>query len=390
MYSLLLGVIYLAFISLGLPDAMLGAAWPSMQVQFGVPVSYMGIVATLISACTVLSSLLSDRINRWLGTARVTVVSTGLTALALLGFGFAREFWQILLLAIPYGLGAGSIDAALNNYVAIHYESRHMSWLHCMWGLGAATGPVIMGWTLAGGLGWNGGYFSVALIQILLTLVLLLVEPLWQTKPGQDPNKPSEKGMSPAQVGRIPGAWELMVTFFCYCGLEQTAGQWASSYFVLKECLGLEEAAGYAGLFYLGLTLGRALSGFVTLRLNDGQMIRLGQAVIGLGIAVMLLPLEKFAAMAGLTLIGLGCAPIYPCIIHSTPGYFGADRSQAVIGVLMASAYVGNCLLPPLFGFLADLLGAWLLPVYLLGILTLMTLMHRRMLGICGENPGKN
>lgn len=382
MFSLLLPIIYLSFISLGLPDALLGAAWPAVHVQFSVPVSYMGMVGIIMSACTVISSLMADRLNRRFGTGMVTAVSTAVTALALYGFGVSTSFWHLMILAVPYGLGAGSIDAALNNYVALHYESRHMSWLHCMWGIGASAGPFIMGAVLTGGQNWSAGYLLIAVIQTVLTAVLFLALPMWKKSAAEAAGEQG-KALTLKEVVSIPGAKEVMIAFFCYCGLELTAGQWASSYFVLKDGLSPEEAAGYASLFYIGITAGRAVSGFITMKLSDTQMIRLGQGIIGLGIVLMLLPFGKYATIAGLLCIGLGCAPIYPCIIHSTPDHFGAERSQALIGVQMASAYVGNCTLAPLFGVIAGSVGVWLLPVYLLVILALMFVMHERLGKIC-------
>jgi fucose permease len=377
MIGLLLGIIYLSFISLGLPDALLGAAWPTMYPQFGVPVSYMGIVALLISMGTVVSSLMADRLINRFGTGKVTAFSVATTAVALLGFFLSDRYWMLLVWAIPYGLGAGSVDAALNNYVAVHYASRHMSWLHCMWGVGAATGPYIMGFALTAGQGWNMGYLYIAVLQIVLTAVLLISLPMWKrTAAGEETR---QKSLSIPEILRISGTKEIMIAFFCYCALEQTAGQWASSYFVMKDSLSAEEAASLASLFYIGITVGRALSGFVTMKLNDTQMIRLGQGILGVGIAIMLLPLGKVATMTGLLLAGFGCAPIYPCVIHSTPDHFGAERSQAIIGVQMASAYVGNCVMPPLFGMIAGWLGAGVLPVYLGGILLLMVGMHERL-----------
>lgn len=381
MFSFLLPVIYLSFIGLGLPDAVLGAAWPVVHMEFGVPVSYMGLVGGIISGTTVLSSLMADRINRRFGTGLVTAVSTAMTAVALAGFGMCTSFWQLLVLAIPYGLGAGSIDAALNNYVAIHYESRHMSWLHCMWGIGASTGPFIMGGVLTAGLDWSMGYLLIAAIQALLTVILVFTLPAWKKTAAVEEEQ--GEALPLGAVVRIPGAREVMIAFFCYCGLELTAGAWASSYFVLKDGLSPEEAAGYASLFYIGITAGRAISGFVTMKLNDTQMIRLGQGIIGLGIVLMLLPFGKYATIVGLLCIGLGCAPIYPCIIHSTPAHFGKERSQAMIGVQMASAYVGNCTVTPFFGFLAGSIGVWLFPFYLLMILVLMVVMHERLTRIC-------
>ena len=385
MVRLLLPIIYLSFISLGLPDALLGAAWPMIHIQFEVPVSWMSLISLTICGCTVWSSLMADRINRRYGTGMVTAVSTAITAAALLGFGLSTSFWQLLILAVPYGLGAGSIDAALNNYVAIHYESRHMSWLHCMWGIGTSTGPFLMGALLSAGQSWNGGYLWIALVQGMLTLVLFMSLSVWKKEGGGESLE--EKPLSLKEIVAIPGAREVMAAFFCYCGLELTAGQWASTYFVMKDGLSPEEAAGYAGIFYIGITAGRAISGFMTMKLDDSQMISLGQGIMAAGIGAMLLPFGKYATMAGLLLVGLECAPIYPCVIHSTPAHFGADRSQALIGVEMASAYAGNCILAPIFGVVAEGVGVWLLPGYLLGILGVMWWMQERLNRICPVKP---
>jgi fucose permease len=380
MVSLLLAIIYLAFISLGLPDALLGAAWPIMQEQFRVPVSYAGIIALIISCGTVVSSLQSDRLTRWLGPGKVTAISVGMTAVALLGFSLSGEFWMLCLWAIPYGLGAGSVDASLNNYVALHYASRHMSWLHCMWGVGASIGPYIMGHVLSGGMAWNSGYQVISLLQLILTAVLLLSLPLWKKHPTADTESgKSGKALSLREIFAIPGAKEILIAFFCYCAMEQTAALWASSYLVLKDGMDPERAAGLASLFYLGITAGRVVSGFLTYKMNDTSMIRLGQAIVVLGIAVMLLPLGYGATMTGLLLIGLGCAPIYPCVIHSTPEHFGPENSQALIGVQMASAYIGVCVAPPAFGLIANHISAALLPLYLAVITGLMILMCEQM-----------
>ncbi len=380
MASALLAIIYLAFISLGLPDSLLGAAWPSMYGAFSVPVSYAGGISMIIACGTIVSSLQSDRLNRLLGTGRITALSVAATAAGLFGFSISRSYWALCLWAIPYGLGAGSVDAALNNYVALHYESRHMSWLHCFWGLGASVGPSIMGYALSAGLGWSAGYRIIALLQATLTAVLVLSLPLWKQGRGAGPEEAPGKPLGLGQVVRIPGAKEVMLTFFCYCAVEQTTGLWASSYLALHWGVDAETAAGFAGLFYIGITVGRALGGFATMKLSDTQMVRLGQGGILAGILLLLLPLGQTAALLGLILIGLGCAPIYPSIIHSTPAHFGPERSQALIGVQMASAYVGTCLMPPLFGLLAELTDVALFPVYLLLILLLMALMHQRLL----------
>ena len=381
MLHLLLAIIYLSFISLGLPDALLGSAWPTMYPEFGVPVSYMGAISRIISLGTIVSSLQSDRLTRKLGTGKVTAFSVACTAIALLGFSFAHSFWELCLWAIPYGLGAGSVDASLNNYVALHYKSRHMSWLHCMWGIGATEGPYIMGYALTGGAGWNGGFRYVAFLQMALTVILFISLPLWKGQYIRVERKGAKPGkaLSLREIFQIPGAKEIMLCFFCYCGIEQTAGLWASSFLTLQKGISADTTASLASMFYLGITLGRAVCGFITFKLNDTQMIRLGQGIIAVGVLALLLPGPNFVAMAGLILIGLGCAPIYPCIIHSTPAHFGEEKSQAVIGVQMACAYVGSLLLPPLFGLIANHISAAWLPGYLLVILVLMICMHEKL-----------
>lgn len=379
MVHLLLAIIYLAFISLGLPDALLGAAWPSMYPQFDVPVSYAGIISMIIALGTVVSSLQSDRLTKKLGTGKVTALSVLMTAMALFGFATSHSFGMLCLWAIPYGLGAGSVDASLNNYVALHYESRHMSWLHCMWGIGASAGPYIMGYALTEGWGWNSGYHIIAVLQIVLTAILLCSLPLWKQRPAevlQDGKVQNVKALSIREVLQLAGAREILVCFFCYCALEQTTGLWASSYLTLHKGVSADTAASFASMFYLGITVGRALSGFLTMKLNDVQMIRLGEVIIGIGVLVMLLPFGQRLSLTGLILIGLGCAPVYPCVIHSTPAHFGADKSQAIIGIQMACAYVGTCLMPPVFGLIANHITVALLPVYLLIILVLMVIMH--------------
>lgn len=378
MFHLLLAIIYLAFISLGLPDALLGSAWPTMYTEFGVPVSYAGIISMIIALGTIISSLQSDRLTRRFGTGKVTAVSVGITAAALLGFSFTHSFWLLCLWAVPYGLGAGSVDASLNNYVALHYKSRHMSWLHCMWGVGATAGPYIMGFALSSGQKWNSGYLYIAVLQIILTGILVFSLPLWKGRSagGETDSVAEGKALSLGEIIRIPGAREIMLCFFCYCALEQTSGLWASSYLTLFKSIPAETAARFAGLFYIGITVGRALSGFLTMKLNDVQMIRLGQGIIAAGILTLFLPGPAFLSLAGLILIGLGCAPVYPCIIHSTPARFGADKSQAVIGVQMASAYIGTCIMPPIFGLIASHISVGLFPLYLLLILIIMFIMH--------------
>lgn len=404
MVTLLLAIIYLAFISLGLPDSLLGSAWPSMYGELQVPISYAGVISVVIALGTVVASLLSDRLTKRVGAGVVTAVSVAMTALALFGFSTSHSFLMLCLWSIPYGLGAGSVDAALNNYVALHYASRHMSWLHCMWGVGTMIGPYIMGHALTSGQGWNMGYRSISVLQLGLTVILVMSLPLWkkrkmtneetdgqqsstvceagQKESGQsiEKKKGAEKALSLKQILAIRGAKEVLITFFCYCALEQTTILWASSYMVLQCGISAERAASLASLFFTGITVGRAINGFLTMRLSDTFLIRMGQGIILAGIIVMLLPFGVNVTFCGLILIGLGCAPIYPCIIHSTPVYFGADKSQAIIGVQMASAYIGTCLVPYLFGLVVKYISAGLLPAYLFAFLVLMAVMHESLI----------
>ena len=380
MASLLLPVIYLAFISLGLPDALLGSAWPSMYTELGASLSWAGIVSMIISVGTIVSALCSERLNLRLGTGGVTFLSVLLTAVALLGFSLSTSFWQLCLWAVPYGLGAGSVYAALNNYVALHYESRHMSWLHCMWGVGASIGPVIMGRALAGGT-WQGGYRTIALLQFALTAVLLLSLRLWK-RPQANVEGADFKPHPIPELLRRPGVPQVLLCFFCYSALEATAGMWAASYCTLVRGIDAETAARWASLFYVGITIGRGVCGFLTMKISDQNMIRLGQALIAAGVVLILAPLGQWTLFAGLITVGLGCAPIYPSIIHETPVNFGRDVSMSMTGLQMATAYVGSCLMPPLFGLLAQYVTPTLYPWFLAVILALMFVMaeslHRR------------
>lgn len=398
MYSLLLAVIYLAFISLGLPDALLGSGWPTMYTQLQVPFSYAGIISMIISAGTIVSSFFSDRLTRKFGAGLVTAVSVLLTAGALFGFSVSDSFYLLCIMAIPYGLGAGAVDAALNNYVALHYSSRHMSWLHCFWGVGAAASPYIMGFCLGKGLGWSRGYFSVSMIQIVITAILFISLPLWKSRTDEkeggiepkcaeaeqiqkDQTKAaSSKALSLQEILRIKGAPYILITFFAYSAMESTTGLWASSYLVQYLLMEPEKAAKFASFFYLGITVGRFLCGFVADRMGDKALIRLGGGIAGAGILLVLIPFPVTTpALLGLVIIGFGCAPVYPAIIHSTPFYFGKENSQALIGIQMACAYVGSTFMPPLFGTLAARIGIWLYPVFLLVFEVLMVLTSEKL-----------
>ena len=382
MVSLLLAIIYLSFISLGLPDGILGSAWPVMYPQFSVPVSYMGIVTMIVAAGTIVSSLLSDRLTKALGVGMVTAVSVAMTAGSLFLFSVTDSFMLICIWAIPYGLGAGSVDAALNNYVALHFKSRHMSWLHCFWGIGASLGPYIMGYTLSIGQSWAVGYRKISALQVVLTVILILGLPLWKKafSPKADTSATCRGKQRPIplrEVVSIPGAKSIMLTFLCYCAVEITAGSWAASYMVMVKGIDEATAAGFASLFYIGITVGRFFNGFVSMKLSDHQMVRAGQVIASIGIAVMLIPTDtRWVSLVAFLLVGLGCAPIYPSLIHCTPKLFGADVSQALIGVQMASAYVGTSLMPPLFGWLSTRLTLRAFPAYLMLLLAVMTASH--------------
>lgn len=333
MTNLLLGLIYLAFISLGLPDALLGAAWPSIYPAFGVPVSWMGAVSMIIALGTVVSSLQSDRLTRALGPGRVTAISVGMTAAALLGFSLSGSFWQLCLWAVPYGLAAGCIDSAINNFVALHYRSRHMSWLHCFWGVGTVLSPCIMSWALRRS-GWQLGYRAVALLQLGIGAVLVLTLPVWNACRATEESARAGSVLGVRGALKIKGAPTLFAGFFAYCGAEGTSMLWASSYLAGARGFSAQRAAAFAAMLYVGITAGRFISGFIADRLGDRGMIRLGAVVAAAGLAVLALPGGgETMALAGLGLFGLGCAPVYPAIIHATPQNFGAERSQGLIGV---------------------------------------------------------
>ena len=367
MFSILLAIIYASFISLGLPDSILGSAWPSMYGLLGVSVSYAGILSMIIAGGTVISSLFSANLIRKIGTGRVTAISVGMTAAALLGFSISNSFIALCLWAIPYGLGAGSVDAALNNFVAVNYESKHMSWLHCFWGIGASLGPYIMGLCLTAGGTWHDGYRTISVIQIVLTVILIFSMPLWKKKQfAQTESFKTDKNLRIKDLIRIRGAKAALLAFFSYCALEITTGMWASSYMVLGKGMSVETAAKWASLFYLGITAGRFISGFVTVKLGDQKMVTLGQILIVIGVISLLLPFGNGAALMGFILIGLGCAPIYPSLLHETPDNFGAELSQSIMGMQMACSYIGAALTPSLFGIIADFVSIKLYPLFLM------------------------
>ncbi len=373
MYLFLLALIYLAFISLGLPDSLLGSAWPLMHLEMGVPISYMGIITMLISGGTIVSSLMSDRLTRKFGTKILTVASVFLTVIALFGFSFANNFSMLIVFAIPYGIGAGAIDAALNNYVALHYKAKHMSWLHCFWGVGTIVSPFVMGYALTSST-WNNGYRIVGFMQLVIGIILLLTLSVW--KVNEDVVSTISEDVGLFKALRIKGVPFLLLGFLAYCAAETTTMQWASTYFVEVKGISIERAASFASLFYIGITAGRFISGFITDKLGDRKMILLGSSVLIVGILTLAIPSSSYKlAFASFIIIGLGCAPIYPCIIHSTPYNFGAKNSGAIIGIQMASAYLGATFMPPIFGVLGNASTFAIMPLYLLVFVLLMLVM---------------
>lgn len=373
----LLIIIYVSFISLGLPDSILGSVWPSMYRGLSVPMSYAGILFMLTAGGTIVSSIFSDRLIKRFGTGKVTAVSVLMTAFALLGFSFSNTFWELCIYTVPLGLGAGSVDTALNNYVANHYKARHMNWLHCFWGIGATTGPIIMSMCLLRFNSWKSGYFTIGIFQCLLAVFLLVSLPLWKSAADSRISASSARGktLTLVELLSLPGAKHVLLSFFCYCAIEATAGLWGSSYLVMVRHIEPEIAARWIALFYLGITLGRFLSGLLTFRLSNRQMVRIGELLLAAGVIMILLPLGNGTLMAGFFLLGAGCAPIYPSLLHDTPTNFGREHSQSIMGMQMACAYVGSTVMPPLFGMLASIGGYALFPIYI-GVLTLlMTIM---------------
>ena len=381
MFHLLLALIYVCFISLGLPDSLLGSAWPILHEAISVPMSYAGIISMVIMLGTIVSSFLSDRLVRLLGAGKVTATSVAMTAVALFGFSISDQFYILLLWAVPYGLGAGAVDAVLNNYVALHYKAQHMSWLHCFWGIGASISPYIMSFALIRLESWSMGYLIVSVIQIALSVFIFLSLPLWKRCADEESNTglQASKPLKLREIVSLPGAVPCLFTFFGYCGLELTTSLWASSYLVQNRGISPETASGFASLFYIGITAGRAVNGFLAMKLSDRFLIRMGLGIITSGILMCFIPFHSAFALIGFMLIGLGCAPVYPCIIHMTPDVFGRDKSQAMIGVQMAFAYFGFCITPPLFGFIVERLSISLLPLYLLVQLIIMAVTHEVM-----------
>lgn len=387
MYMLLLAVIYLAFISLGLPDSLVGSGWPVMHVDLGVPTSFAGIVTVVIAIGTIVSSLLSERLTRRFGAGLVTAVSVAMTAVALLGFSVSTQFWMLLVWTLPYGLGAGAVDAALNNYVALHYSARHMNWLHSFWGVGASISPFVMSYALTLGGDWPAAYRTIGILQIVLAAALVASLPMWRKvsamssrdSDGAACDEVAPGGHVPLTTAvRIPGVPFILLAFFAYCAVEQTAMLWGATFFVADRGFDPSSAASFGALFVLGLTAGRFLSGFSADGVGDRMLIRGGLVLAAVGAVFVAVPIAV-VSFAGFVIAGVGAAPVYPAIIHSTPTNFGRENSQAIVGIQMAAAYTGTTVMPPLFGVLAGWTGLGLLPYYLFVLAILGLVMTERL-----------
>ena len=393
MGSLLLALIYVCFISLGLPDSLLGSAWPVLHNEMSIPMSFAGIISTVIFLGTIVSSFFSDKLLHKFGAGKVTAVSVAMTAFGLFGFFISRNFGMLILFSIPYGLGAGGVDAILNNYVALHYRPQHMSWLHCMWGVGASISPYIMSFSLVRLDSWSYGYLIVSVIQTVLSMIIFASLPLWKNstlKSSADSEQAESRALSFKEIFSIKGAIACFAMFFCYCAMELTTSLWASSYLVRKWSLSAEDAAGYASMFYIGITVGRLINGFFAMKLKDKILIRAGAVIVAIGIALMLIPISSIFALIAFAVIGLGCAPIYPCIIHMTPSVFGKDNSQAMIGVQMAFAYTGFLTMPALFGIVAEKISISLLPIFIAAYLVLIFIMHELVIRQTSNNSNND
>ena len=378
MYALLIAVIYLIFISLGLPDSLLGSGWPTMQVAFGVPSSYAGYVSMSISFMTIISALLSPRMIRRFHTKWIVIVSIFLTVMGLIGFSISTSYWMLFLFVIPYGLGAGAIDASVNHYVANNYSGSIMNFLHCFYGVGAVISPNIMALALSKAR-WNEGYRWTAYIQLAILLVCIISLPLW--KRNDDEAEGSEEaGAGIREAIKVPGVILTLIAFFAYCSGEATCFLWTSSYFAgTKEGLTDGMIASFGSLIFGGLMLGRLISGFVSNRLGDRLLIRIGITVEFVGILMVMLPISNFAlAAVGFVIIGTGMGPVYPAIQHMAPENFGKKYSAAVIGLQMASAYVGSTFMPMVFGNLQQHIGIGIMPFYLLIFAVLNIVMLER------------
>ncbi|MBS4217537.1 MFS transporter [Bacillus sp. FJAT-49711] len=397
MATFFLILIYLAFISLGLPDSLLGVAWPAMQPELGARLDTAGLLFMVIAGGTIISSLASGIVIGKLGTGKVTFISVLMTAAALLGFSYAPTLIWLVIFAIPLGLGAGSVDAALNNYVATHYKAHHMSWLHCFWGVGATLGPIIMAQFITGQNAWRSGYFAIAGIQFALVIILFFSLPLWNKVGNQskndlneeldNSNANAEENTKNTKPLKIRGVKLALIAFLFYCGAESTMGLWGSSFLVNVKDLPVETAARWVSLYYGGITVGRLITGFITLKVNNKTLIRAGQVIALVGALCLILPLASGFSLVGFILVGLGLAPIFPSMLHETPARFGKEHSQTIMGYQMAVAYTGATFLPPLFGFIASQFTIKLLPLFIVIYALAMLLGSEKLNNLLRKDP---
>ncbi len=371
MVTLLLIIIYIAFISLGLPDSMLGAAWPAIRADLSLPMAGAGLISMIVSGGTIVSSMFSGKVINRLGTAKVVVISVFMTAMALFGFALSKNYVWLCIMGLPLGLGGGSIDAALNNFVALHYSARQMSWLHCFWGLGATVGPIIMSACIFKYGLWQKGYLTVAIIQSCLVIILLFSFPLWKTFRDNE-DKDAEIQNNNQNVFKLPGITPALLSFFFYCAVEATAGLWGASYLVNIKGVSADVAAGWVSIYYFGITIGRLINGFVTSKLSNTALIRGGQIIIGLGTLLLLIFNQIYIGLIGLIFLGIGCAPIFPSMLHETPARFGKKNSSRLMGLQMAFAYMGTTFVPPILGLLSGVTGIQIYPLFILVLLILM------------------
>lgn len=363
MATYLLFVIYLAFISLGLPDSLLGAAWPVMKSDYGAPLETAGLLSMMIAAGTIISSLASGKVLKRFGTGKVTMVSVLMTAGALLGFHFSPSIVWLIICTIPLGLGAGAVDSGLNDFVASNYKAHHMSWLHCFWGVGATLGPIIMAQFISEENSWRNGYFVISVIQFTLVIVLFFTLPLWNrvtknsritlnhTTEDSKADVIHAKDVKPLQISGVKLA---LATFFFYCGVEAMIGLWGSSFLVDVKGVSAATAAGWVSFYYAGITIGRCITGFITFKTTNRTLIRAGQIIALSGAIILILPLHSTFSLVGFIIVGIGLAPIFPCMLHETPTRFGKNHSQTIMGYQMAVAYTGTTFVPPLLGFIAS------------------------------------
>jgi fucose permease len=393
MATFFLVIIYLAFISLGLPDSLLGVSWALMQPEFGAPLETAGLLFMTIAGGTIISSFVSGAVLNRFGTGIVTFVSVLMTACALLGFQFAPSLFWLFICAIPLGLGAGAVDTGINNYVASHYKAHHMSWLHCFWGVGATLGPVIMAQYISGQHSWRSGYLAIAGLQFVLVVILFFTLPLWSKVAGnnnvnktQEPKNTNRADVVKQKPLQIRGVKLALLSFLFYCGAEATMGLWGSSFLVNVKDLSVEAAAKWVSLYYAGITIGRFITGFITLKIDNRTLIRMGQIIALVGAALLFLPLPSAFSLVGFIMVGLGLAPIFPCMLHETPTRFGQEHSQTIMGYQMAIAYTGSTFLPPLLGFVAAHSTIGIFPFVIVSFIAIMFIGSERLNSIFNKN----